>query len=113
MTTKNAESTEKPEPLRKLHFACGATYEVKGEPSRTRAGKLARLMVFAMGEHIAPPLWSNGHKATCFFGCPTTGKHRKEGKAWVGKNAKEAKGEPVHYVTCQPTHILPNDKAER
>jgi hypothetical protein len=101
--------------VRSLYFACGATYEVKGEPPKTRTGKLARLMTHAatVGVVVKPPLFRNGNTAPCLWGCPTPGRHRKEQRGWVGKNAEEPKGDPVMCVLCQPTHIDPNVAGER
>ena len=112
--TPSAPAVGSSDMVRSLYFACGATYEVKGEPPKTRTGKLAQLMTHAatVGVVVKGPLLRDGNPAPCLWGCPTPGRHRKEQRGWFGENAKEPKGEPVLCVLCRPTHISPNKHAE-
>lgn len=93
--------------LRRLVFACGASYEITNDPPLNRLGGFARLLVQAQGSPtpIQPKL--DGQPMSCLWHCPAKvrASQRLEQKAWFGEAAKVPTGDPVRCVLCRPTHV--------
>jgi hypothetical protein len=97
------------EPLGRLVFACGAAYEVKGEPMRDKKGGLARLLVAVQGKDSPASPKLAGREMSCLHGCPARVRdsHRLQQRAWVGDAAVQPTGEPVWCVLCKPVAFSP------